>query len=207
MAQADVARLVAQRGRLMEQAAQKHPGAMAAVMGLESPDVAALCREAARQGVVVPANFNCPGQVVISGEKAAVEAAMQLAAQRGAKTRLLEVAGGFHSPLMAQAAERFAVALGEVSVSDPAVPVVANATGDWVRSAAEVNTAAGNQMMSPVLWESCMRKLLDAGLRRFYEVGPGSVLAGLLKRMDTAAQVIAAGGADALRRAVEMGDG
>jgi len=207
LAQADVARLVAHRGRLMEQAAQEHPGAMAAVMGLETPDVVQLCREAARQGVVVPANFNCPGQVVISGEKAAVQVAMQLASKRGAKTQLLPVAGGFHSPLMAEAAERFAVALGEVNALDPAVPAVANATGDWVRSAGEVTTAAANQMISPVLWESCMRKLLDAGLRRFYEVGPGNVLARLVKRIDAAAQVTAAGDADALRRAVEMGHG
>jgi [acyl-carrier-protein] S-malonyltransferase len=207
MTRAQVARLVAVRGRLMEDAAQHRPGAMAAVLGLDQPSVQALCREASAAGMVVAANFNCPDQVVISGEKQAVAAAVRLARERGARARMLNVAGAFHSPLMREAAERFAEALGEVKAFDPVVPVTANASGDWAPSAEAVKAAAAAQMTSPVRWESCMRKLLASGVRRFYEVGPGNVLAGLLRRIDPAAEVIAAGDADALRRIVERANG
>jgi [acyl-carrier-protein] S-malonyltransferase len=203
---AEVARLVAQRGRLMEQAAQRHPGAMAAILGLDEASVDALCREASLAGVVAPANYNCPGQVVISGEKPAVAAAILLAGGRGGKARMLNVAGAFHSPLMAEAAERFAAAVGEVNAFDPAAPVVANASGDWVDSGADVKRQAARQMTSPVLWESCIRKLLARGIRRFYELGPGNVLAGLLRRIDPSAEMIAAGDGGALRRVMEAAD-
>ncbi|HUT75874.1 MAG TPA: ACP S-malonyltransferase [Armatimonadota bacterium] len=200
--QADAARLVALRARVMERAASDRPGAMAAILGLEAAQVEELCRQAARAGVVVPANFNAPGQVVISGEKEAVQLAARLAGERGAKTRWLAVAGGFHSPLMAPAAERFAAALGEVNASEPQVPVAANATGELVRTADEVRAAAAAQMTGAVRWESCVRRLLSLGLRRFYEVGPGNVLAGLVRRIEPAAEVVAAGDADSLRRIV-----
>lgn len=203
MERADVARLVAYRSRLMEQASERHPGSMAAILGLGASEVEELCREGGEAGVVTPANFNCPGQVVISGEKAGVQLAMRLAAERGAKARLLAVAGGFHSPLMAEAAERFAEAVGEVNAFDPGVPLVANATGDWVCTADGVREAIARQMTGPVLWEACMRKLLGAGVRRFCEVGPGNVLAGLLKRIDATAHTVPAGDAGALRRILE----
>ncbi len=200
MSRVDVGRLVTERGRLMEQAARAHPGAMVAIMGLAPPQVEELCAEAGSEGLVVPANFNGPGQVVVSGETPAVQAAMRLALQRGAKARMLPVAGAFHSPLMRAAAERFAEALGEVNALDPAVAVAANATGDWVRSAGEVKAAAAAQMASPVLWKSCVRRLVERGISRFYEVGPGRVLAGLVRRIEPAAEVIAAGDAQSLRR-------
>ena len=206
MARADVARLVAVRGRLMEEAAQRRPGAMAAILGLDEQSADAVCRDASGAGIVVPANYNCPGQIVISGERPAVEAAMRLALERGAKARMLDVAGAFHSPLMAEAAERFAAAIGEVNAFDPATPVAANAAGDWVESAEGVKRQAAAQMTSPVRWDSCMRKLLACGIRRFYETGPGNVLAGLLRRIDPSADVIAAGDADALRRVMEAAD-
>lgn len=202
MGRADTARLVARRGRLMEEAAQARPGSMAAILGMDAAQVGQLCRDTSAAGTVVPANFNCPRQVVISGESAAVLEVVQVAIQRGAKARPLAVAGGFHSPLMGEAAERFAEALGEVEVFDPAVPVAANATADWVRDAAQVKAAAAAQMTSPVLWEGCVRRLLDRGVRRFYEVGPGNVLAGLLKRIDARAEVVSAGEANALRRII-----
>ena len=206
-AEADVAHLVARRARLVEQAARCHPGAMAAIMGLALPEVEELCRDAAGMGLVAPANFNAPGQVVVSGDRAAVEQAARLATERGGKARLLAVAGGFHSPLMARAAERFAQSLGEVSALDPAVPVVANATGDWVRSADEVRAAAAAQMTSAVLWESCVRRMLEAGIGRFYEVGPGNVLAGLLRRIEPSAETMAAGDAESLRRIAGVSHG
>lgn len=198
--QSDVIRLVVIRARLMEQAAGARPGAMAAIIGLETVQVERVCREASGVGLVVPANFNGPGQVVISGETAAVEAAMRFAMQRGAKARLLPVAGAFHSSLMSEAAERFARALGEVNAFGPAAPAVANATGDWVKTAADVRAAAAAQMTSPVRWESCMRKLLERGIRRFCELGPGSVLAGLTRRMDSSVKVMPADSADGLKQ-------
>ena len=207
MDRGQVAALVAQRGRLMAEAAHERPGSMAAILGLDPQEVTELCQRASRAGVVTPANFNCPGKVVISGEMAAVQLAVQLAGERGAKGRMLPVAGGFHSPLMARAAERFAPALGEVNALDPGVPVAANATGDWVRSVAAVKAAAAAQMTSPVLWENCVRKLLGAGIRRFYEVGPGNVLAGLVRQIDASAEVIAAGDAEALKQIVATSRG
>jgi len=207
LARDDVIRLVVERARLMEQAAAARPGAMAAIISLEAAQVESLCREAAGAGLVTPANFNGPGQVVISGDKAAVDVAMRLAAQQGARARLLSVAGAFHSPLMAEAAERFAQTLGEVNAFNPATAVVANATGDYVTTAAEVTAAAAAQMTSPVLWESCMRKLLGRGIRRFCELGPGSVLAGLLRRIDASVEVMAGGSADALRQVQALSTG
>lgn len=204
---ADVASLVARRGQLMEKEAAEHPGTMAAILGLDARDIEDVCGEAARAGVVVPANLNCPGQVVISGEPAAVRLAARLAGERGGKARFLPVAGAFHSPLMAEAAETFAECIQEMAAFDPTVPVVANATAEWVATATEVKGAAAAQMTSPLLWEASMRKLLDKGINKFYEVGPGNVLGGLLRRIDPSAQAVPAGDAASLRRILEMSDG
>jgi [acyl-carrier-protein] S-malonyltransferase len=207
IARADMASLVVQRGRLMEKEAVEHPGAMAAILGLGAVEIEDICGEAARAGIVVPANLNCPGQVVISGETSAVEVAMRLAQDRGARARALPVAGAFHSPLMAEAAEQFAECIQQVAAVDPKVPVVANATAEWVTTAAELKSAAAAQMTSPVLWESGMRRLLDKGINKFYEVGPGNVLSGLLRRIDPSARVVPAGDAESLRRIVAARDG
>ncbi len=184
---ADALALVRRRGELMQAAGEARPGAMAAVVGLSGAAVAELCRQTrdAGQGEVVAANLNSPTQVVISGERTAVEAAMAGAKAAGARMVVrLEVSGAFHSPLMAPAAAGLKAALAAVRIGDAAFPVVANATAKPVRAAAEIRAALEEQLLAPVRWEESMRWLLAAGAGAFVEVGTGKVLRGLLKALD-----------------------
>ncbi len=194
-------RLVAERGRLMQSAGDRNPGSMAAVLGLDAETVAKICEEARRDAEWVgPANFNAPGQVVISGAPAAVERAVELARQAGAKRAVpLPVSGAFHSPLMAPAAEAFAEALGNVELREARVPVYCNVTASPESDPGGLREAVRRQLSSPVLWEQSVRKMLSDGFDTFYEVGPGSVLLGLLRRIDRSAKGIPAGSADDLR--------
>ena len=187
----DVAlRLVRRRGELMEQAAQRNPGGMAAILGLEEDTLAEICREA---GSVVLANMNCPGQIVVSGEKEAVAAAGERARAAGGRAIPLAVSGAFHSPLMAEADSAFRAEVEAVSVADARIPVVANVSAEPVRQAAEIRAAMAAQMTSPVRWEASVRRLLAEGVKEFVEVGPGDVLTGLLRRIDRNARGRAAG--------------
>ncbi|MHB0913687.1 MAG: ACP S-malonyltransferase [Armatimonadota bacterium] len=170
--------LVRKRGELMQAAAG---GAMAAVIGLDSDAVRAACEAA--PGVVEVANYNSPGQVVISGEPAAVEAAGAAAKEAGAKRIMpLAVSGPFHSSLMRPAAEKLAGILAEVPFTDPAVPIVANVSADYVRTAAEIRDSLSRQIAGSVRWEESLRRMSADGAGLFVEVGPGKVLAGLVKR-------------------------
>ena len=180
----DAVRLVRRRGELMYQAGLDRPGTMAAVLGLADDQVEAVCSEAGQAGVVVPANYNAPGQVVISGEIAAVERACELARARGARRAIrLEVSGAFHSPLMASAGEGLARALEGVSVRDARCPIVANVSAEPVRGAAEIKSVLARQLLGAVRWERSMRYLAAAGAR-FVELGSGAVLRGLLRTLD-----------------------
>ncbi len=178
----DALRVTGRRGELMYAAGLERPGAMAAVLGLSREDVEAACAEASAQGVVRAANLNAPGQVVISGEPAAVDAACEAAKARGAKRAIrLEVSGAFHSPLMASAAAGLAEALDGVTIRDAECPVVANAWAKPVRRADEIRAALKDQLLSSVRWEESMRLLLAQGVEGFVELGPGKVLRGLLR--------------------------
>ncbi|HEV2104307.1 MAG TPA: ACP S-malonyltransferase [Candidatus Eisenbacteria bacterium] len=184
----DALRLTHRRGELMYEAGLARPGAMAAILGLPAAEVEAACAEAADAGVVCAANLNAPGQVVISGEPAAVERAGERAKARGAKRAIrLEVSGAFHSPLMAPAAEGLAAALDATAFHDPRCPVVANAWARPVRRADEVRSALRAQLLAPVRWEESLRLLLAEGLDGFVELGPGRVLRGLLRTLAPAA--------------------
>lgn len=184
----DGLQLVRLRGRLMEEALPNGAGGMAAVLGLDAPDVERVCREAG--GVVEPVNYNCPGQVVVAGEKEPLERALTLAREAGARLCVtLNVSGPFHCRLMRPAGEKLAAALHAVTIRDPAVPVVSNATAAWARTGPEVAAALLKQMYSPVRWEDSVRSLLAGGADTFLEVGPGRVLSGLVRKIDRRAKV------------------
>lgn len=176
-------RLVKRRGALMFAEGEKNPGTMAAIIGLEPAAVESLC--AGVTGTVVPANYNEPKQTVVSGEVEAVKAVAELARTRGAlKAVLLPVSGAFHSPLLGESAAEFADYLGGFEVKTPSFPVIANVTAKPQTSAAEVRENLARQLISPVRWSGTIAAARDAGCRRFIEVGPGNVLAGLVRRID-----------------------
>ena len=183
---ADAARLVRRRGELMLEAGQARPGAMSAVLGLDTEAVALCCAEASgADGVAVAANLNAPDQTVISGDPDAVAAAGERCKAAGAKRVLpLKVSGAFHSPLMAPAVPGLRDVLGEVEFREPAFPVVANATASPVGTADEAKALLVDQLTAPVRWVDCMQTAARLHPEaRFLEVGPGSVLTGLLKRI------------------------
>jgi [acyl-carrier-protein] S-malonyltransferase len=185
-------RLVAVRSRAMQAAGAAHPGTMAAILGLADEAVREIC--ASVGGIVTAANFNCPGQVVISGEPAAVQAAVQAAEASGAKRAVtLPVSGAFHSELMAPAVEALAAELAEVPFSEPKVPVVPNVTGAPTRDPEALKDLLRQQLVSPVLWTRSMRRLSEAGVDRAVEVGPGSTLKALMRRIDRGVAVACAG--------------
>ena len=187
---ADMLRLVARRGTVMQEAARAVPSGMVSVLGLDADAAEALC-EAARDGQVLQcANFNCPGQIVLSGEADACRRAAELAAEHGAKAAVpLAVAGAFHSPLMQPAAAAFAADLDAVAFRAPGRYVVSNVSAQVVGGAAEIRDTLLRQLTAPVRWQQSMEFLLDAGVERFYEVGPGRVLAGLMRRIRRRADV------------------
>jgi len=180
------ARLVRRRGELMYETGVARPGAMAALLGDLREPVEALCvRATAEAGLVVPANYNGPGQIVVSGEVAGVERLMELAKEAGAKRAVrLNVSGAFHSPLMAPAVEGLVAALERSGMRDPALPVASNVTAELVADAAEGGTLLARQLVSPVRWTELATMLAgrfpDA---LFVELGPGNVLTGLMKRI------------------------
>lgn len=184
----DALRLVRRRGELMYQAGLDRPGTMAAVLGLADDQVEAVCAEAGAAGVVVPANYNAPGQVVISGEIAAVERACELARARGARRAIrLEVSGAFHSPLMASASRELEAALAAAPLKDAECPIIANVSAEPVRSASEIRGALSAQLLGAVRWEPTLRRLI-ADEATFVELGSGTVLRGLLRTTDKQAR-------------------
>ena len=183
--------LVRERGRIMKSAGEDSPGAMAAVLGLDDETLTAICAEASGDGVVVLANRNCPGQTVISGDMAALERASALAKERGAKrVARLGVSIASHSPLMAKAAAEFAALVAKIELSDPQVPVVANGSARPMTDRHDVVAEISAQMAAPVNWTGSVQTMIAGGIRQFIELGPGTVIAGLIKRIDREAVVL-----------------
>lgn len=183
----DAVRTVRRRGELMFQSGKARPGTMAAVLGLDDAAADALCAQASQESgrIVVPANYNSPGQLVISGDVEAVRRAEELAKEAGAKRVIpLNVSGAFHSPLMEVAAPGLQEALSSVTLSDPAFPVVSNVTAKPITAADEARNLLVQQLTSPVHWVASVRTMATEGVERFVEIGPGSVLTGLLRRID-----------------------
>lgn len=199
----DAARLVRRRGELMFTAGQERPGAMAAVLGLATAEVEAACDEASgADGIAVPANLNAPDQTVISGDPVGVTRAGERCKARGAKRVIpLKVSGAFHSPLMAAAVDGLRAALTEATFADPAFPVIANASGEAIRTGVDAKRLLADQLTAPVRWVACMQAAAAlAPGATFIEIGPGNVLAGLLKRIVPSAKAVTLGTADEVER-------
>lgn len=178
----DAVRLVRRRGELMEEASLKNPGSMASIIGLSFKDLEPICKESGAE----IANLNCPGQIVISGKKECVEKAMLLATEKGARKAMpLKVSGGFHSSLMKEAAGLFKAELDKVEFSSPQIGVVSNVTAEYEKSPDEIKINLVRQLFSPVRWEESIRRIASQGVDVFYEIGPGKVLKGLLRRIDS----------------------
>jgi [acyl-carrier-protein] S-malonyltransferase len=181
----DAAPLVRRRGRYMQEAVGVDAGAMAAILGLDLNAVLRLCEQAAQGQVVAPANLNCPGQIVIAGHREAVERAITAAKASGAKRAiLLQVSAPFHCALMKPAEERLAVDLDACLFADLQCPLVTNADARPIRSGTDARSALKRQVSRPVRWQEAIQCLLDDGVRRFVEVGPGRVLLGLVRSID-----------------------
>ena len=179
----DGLRLVRKRGEAMQAAADARAGGMVSILLLDLPQVEAIVARASEFGLVRIANYLCPGNLVVSGDKAACDEAQRLAEEAGAKTIPLPVAGAFHTPLMQPAVEALTKALATTPIVAPRVPVWANVTARPYAEIGEFPASLARQVVEPVLWEQTMRGLLEAGVERFYEIGPGKVLTGLLKRI------------------------
>ena len=177
-------RVVQQRGEAMQAAADATASGMVSILGLEAAAVEQLCDEARQGGVLQIANLLCPGNIAISGDREACNRAAELAPQRGAMKAIpLAVAGAFHTSIMQPAVERLRAAIGSAKLSAPRIPVISNVDGAAHRDPEEIRALLIRQVVSPVQWEASLRLLLAEGCDQFYEVGPGRVLRGLLKRV------------------------
>jgi len=202
---ADALRTVRRRGRYMQEAVPLGEGAMAAILGLDADGVARACAESADGQIVTPANLNAPGQVVIAGHARAVMRASERAKALGAKRAIpLAVSAPFHCPLMKPAEERLAPELRALRSNDPAFPVVANVDAQPKRTAADSIEALVRQVSSPVRWEDVVRRLVADGARTFVELGPGNVLAGLIKKIDRTVTVVSVEDAEGLEAALKL---
>ena len=180
----DAVSIVQKRGRYMAEAVPAGSGLVAALIGLSVEVVSEICRDAASHGVVAAANFNCPGQIVIAGEKAAVERAIEAAKAKGCRKAIpLPVSVPVHTPLMQNAAERLASEFDSVAWKDLGVPLINNAEATALRTAAEVRASLVRQLPSSVRWEQSIKTMAQLGVTTFVEVGPGTVLTGLIKRI------------------------
>ena len=181
----DGLRVVSIRGQAMQTAGKRRPGAMAAILGLSDNEITQLCNDLKDSGHVTPANFNCPGQVVISGEAQAVTKAIEKARENGAKRALpLPVSAAFHSALMQPAVNTLAEILNDVPFSQAQIPVVPNVTAEPTRDPAKLKDLLIQQAVSPVRWTESMQALIAQSVTQAFEVGPGNVLKGLMRRID-----------------------
>lgn len=196
--------LVEKRGRFMQEAVPVGQGAMAAIIGLGEDQVREVCVEAGALGTVEPANYNCPGQIVITGRKEAVDRAMELARDRGARRAIpLPVSAPFHCDLLRPAADRLARELATVPVQDASIPVIANTHAGYVNTRQEIIEALTRQVASPVLWEQSIRRLVEDGIDVFLEVGPGRTLAGFIRKIHREAVVLNVQDVSSLEQALQ----
>lgn len=180
----DALKIVRERGRLMAEACENHPGTMVAIIGLDADTLNSICEQARNHGFVGPANYNCPGQIVISGDIQAVNKAVELSKKAGAiRCIQLDVNGAFHSPLMQSAEIGLRKLLQTINFQKPQVPLVANITGDFVSEPYQITELLSRQVSSPVQWEASIRRMIDKGIKTFFEFGPGKVLSGLVRRI------------------------
>jgi [acyl-carrier-protein] S-malonyltransferase len=193
--------LVKLRGRAMQAAADSMGGGMVAIIGLDEEKTRALCDEARQGELLEPVNFNCPGQIAISGNKSACERAEKLAEKYGAmKAVRLEVAGAFHTEMMTPAAKGLAIALDDTQIGEPGgVKTIANINAEYYKSASQIRDGLTRQLTQAILWQKCVERLLNDGVDKFYEIGPGKVLTGLMRRINRKASIINVSSADSLK--------
>ncbi len=202
----DGLRLVKIRGELMYHSGEKNAGTMAAIIGLGEEEVREICKEASKAGIVQPANFNSPGQIVISGSVEGVHRAMDLARER--KARLvteLVVSGAFHSPLMIDALDGLTYALDETAFQTPRIPIYSNVKAQPVTDPDEIRDLLKQQLTSPVLWQKIIEQMIADGYETFYELGPSRVLSGLIKRINRKVRCIPLGKVEDLKDLVKEG--
>jgi len=188
----DALTLVAKRGQAMQAAAEMKEGAMVSIIGLDDDKVNQLCAEASERGLLQAVNFNCPGQIVVSGGKDACERAEKLAEKYGAvKAVRLEVAGAFHTEMMSTAADALKVALEKTELSEPSdVKIIANINSEYYKESSEIAQGLIKQLTNAIYWQKCMQKLIDESIENFYEIGPGRVLTGLMRRINRKTKVV-----------------
>jgi [acyl-carrier-protein] S-malonyltransferase len=183
-------RITEQRGQFMQEAVPEGKGLMAAILGLERNKIDEICLSL-QSGYASPANYNSPGQIVIAGEKKAVEEAMKLAKEKGAKKAVpLSVSVPSHCTLMADASKRLAALLDRIDFKDPLIPVVNNADAMFLNDGDSIKRSLIRQLSNPILWEDSIKAIMDSGIDTFIEVGPGKVLSGLIKRIEPSTKVL-----------------
>jgi [acyl-carrier-protein] S-malonyltransferase len=204
MSPKDAVKLTEKRGEFMQEAVKEGEGLMAAIIGLGRNEVDEICLSV-ESGYVSPANYNCPGQIVIGGEKKAVEDAMKLAKEAGAKRALpLAVSAPSHCTLMLGASKRLGELLNTIELRDPAVPVVNNADAMFLINAEKIKVSLVKQLNSPLLWEDSIRNMVNKGVDTFIEAGPGKVLSGLIKRIEPAARIFNVEDMASLKKTLEL---
>ena len=186
----DAAELTAKRGQLMQEAVPEGKGLMAAILGLERDKIDRICGSL-RSGYASPANYNCPGQIVIAGEKVAVEEAIEACKEAGAKRAMpLAVSVPSHCKLMENASKRLSELFDGIEFRNPAIPIVNNADAKFLKDIGDIKSSLIRQLSSPLLWEDSVRSIVSSGIGTFVEVGPGKVLSGLIKRIDASVKVL-----------------
>lgn len=200
----DAVKLVRKRGGFMQEAVPAGVGSMAAILGLGAEIVREVCIEAASAGIVEPANFNCPGQIVIGGEIEAVKLAGSIAQEKGAKVIPLAVSAPFHTSMLKPASEKLEEELEKVDLEEIKVPIITNVTACYVENKEEIKDLLKRQVMSSVLWEDTIRKMLDSGVDTFIEIGPGKALSGFIKKIDRKVTIANVEDLKSLEKTVEI---
>jgi [acyl-carrier-protein] S-malonyltransferase len=203
----DAVKLVKKRGRFMQEAVPQGVGTMSAILGLGAKEVKEICLEAKGYGIVEPANFNCPGQIVIGGEIEAVKVTSENAKNKGAKVIPLSVSAPFHTSMLKKAAEKLEEELKPIELGEIKVPIITNVTADYISDKNEIKELLRKQVMSSVLWEDTIRRMLDDGVDTFVEIGPGKVLSGFIKKIDRRVTVTNIEDLNTLNKALEILNG
>lgn len=200
----DAVGLVRKRGKFMQEAVPIGVGTMAAVLGLSNDDIIECCKLASQDGIAEPANFNCPGQVVVAGEIKAVEKVVELAKEKGAKrSMLLPVSAPFHCSMLKPAGERLAAEMKNIELYDMKVPVAINVTGKYITDKHSVKEMLIKQVSTSVLWEECVKTMIADGVDTFIEIGPGKVLGGFIKKISKDVRTFNVEDIDSLNKTIE----
>lgn len=201
----EAVKLVKKRGKFMQEAVPAGIGTMAAIMGLSADVVREICAQSSFAGIIEPANFNCPGQIVIAGEVEAVKIACEKAKEKGAKrAMLLAVSAPFHTSMLKPAAEKLEEELSNIQIGEIQIPIITNVTAGYVKNKDEIKGILKKQVMSSVLWEDTINLLIKDGVDTFIEIGPGKVLSGFVKKVDKSVNVLNVEDLQSLNKTVDF---